>query len=149
MGISKLKCKGVFICFFHHWDKEITSASPETCLWQNTRKSLQHNTGLHLRNLLPKPSNQARFNTRSSFKRSLTGLNSKFSFSLTSCHTKVKKPSFLCYLYIAGVRIFECIPSSRELVFGEMQTSSFRNWTRFTMSISYNNNYNITSTCKF
>ena len=29
---------------------------------------------------------------KSSFKWRLTGLNSKFSFSLISCHTKVKKP---------------------------------------------------------
>ena len=36
------------------------------------------------------------------FKRSLTGLNSEFSFSLTSCHTKAEEPSLSYYLPIAG-----------------------------------------------
>ena len=40
------------------------------------------------------------------FKRSLTGLNSEFSFSLTSCLTKAEEPSLPYYLPIAGGRIF-------------------------------------------
>ena len=36
------------------------------------------------------------------FKESLIGLNSKFSFSHTSCHTKVKELSLLYYLLITG-----------------------------------------------
>ena len=43
--------------------------------------------------------------TRLIFKQSLTGLNSVFSFSYTSCHTKMKKPSLPNYLPIAGWRI--------------------------------------------
>ena len=49
-------------------------------------------TGRYLHNL----SAPARCDTRSLFKRSLTGLNSKFSF-LTGCHTKVKEPSLPYY----------------------------------------------------
>ena len=36
------------------------------------------------------------------FKRSLTGLNSEFSFSETSCLTKAEEPSLSYYLPIAG-----------------------------------------------
>ena len=39
------------------------------------------------------------------FKRSLTGLNSEFSFSKTSCLTKAEEPSLPYYLLIAGGRI--------------------------------------------
>ena len=37
------------------------------------------------------------------FMRSLTGLNSEFSFSYTSCLTKAEEPSLPYYLPIAGV----------------------------------------------
>ena len=47
------------------------------------------------------PSARAGYDTRSIFKRSLTGLNSEFSFSLTSCLTKVEEPSLSYYLPIA------------------------------------------------
>ena len=53
---------------------------------------------------LPNPFAWARCNTSSIFKQSLTGLNSEFSFSKTSCHTKFKVPSPY-YLPIAGERI--------------------------------------------
>ena len=46
------------------------------------------------------------------FKRSLTGLNSEFSFSKTICLTKAKEPRLPYYLPIAGGRIIsqsECI----------------------------------------
>ena len=36
------------------------------------------------------------------FIRNLTGLNSEFSFSKASCHTKVKDPNLSYYLPIAG-----------------------------------------------
>ena len=52
------------------------------------------------------PSAWAGYNTRSIFKRSLTGLNSEFSFSETSCLTKAEEPSLPYYLPIAGGRIF-------------------------------------------
>ena len=51
---------------------------------------------------LPNPSARTGYDTRSIFKRSLTGLNSEFSFSLTSCLTKAKEPSLSYYLPIAG-----------------------------------------------
>ena len=51
------------------------------------------------------PSARAGYDTRSIFKRSLTGFNSEFSFSKTSCLTKAEKPSLSYYLPIAGGRI--------------------------------------------
>ena len=44
------------------------------------------------------------------FKQSLTGLNSEFSFSWTSCLTKAEEPSLSYYLPIAGGRIIGFIP---------------------------------------
>ena len=72
------------------------------------------------------PSILARRDTRSNFKQKLTGLNSEFSFSYTSCHTKVKEPSLLYYLLIAGGRIVGFIPFPRVLAQCEMQTASFQ-----------------------
>ena len=43
-------------------------------------------------------------------KRSLTGLNSEFSFFQTGCQTKVKEPSLSYYLPIAVGRIVGLIP---------------------------------------
>ena len=54
------------------------------------------------------------------------GLNSEFSFSKTSCHTKVKEPSLLYYLLIAGEKTVEFISFPRILTLCEMQTASFR-----------------------
>ena len=54
------------------------------------------------------------------FKRSLTGLNSEFSFS--SCLTKAEEPSLPYYLPIAGGRIIGFIPFPRVLVLCEMQS---------------------------
>ena len=51
------------------------------------------------------PSALAGYDTRSIFKRSLTGLNSEFSFSCTSCLTKAEEHSLPNYLPIAGERI--------------------------------------------
>ena len=56
------------------------------------------------------PSTQAGYDTRSIFKWSLTGLNSEFSFSQTSCLIKAEEPSLPYYLPIAGGRIFWFIP---------------------------------------
>ena len=56
------------------------------------------------------------------FKRSLTDLNSEFSFSYTSCLTKAVEPSLPYYLPIAGGRIIGFIPSPRVLVLCEMQS---------------------------
>ena len=56
------------------------------------------------------------------FKRSLTGLNSEFSFCQTSCLTKAEEPSLSYYLPIAGGRIIGFIPFQRALVLCEMQS---------------------------
>ena len=60
--------------------------------------------------------------TKSIFKQSLTGLNSEFSFSETSCLTKSEEPSLPYYLPIAGGRIIGFIPFPRVLVLCEMQS---------------------------
>ena len=66
------------------------------------------------------PSARAGYDTKSIFKRSLTGLNSEFSFSETSCLTKAEEHSLSYYLPIAGGRIFGFIPFPRVLVLCEM-----------------------------
>ena len=80
------------------------------------------------------------------FKRSLTGLNSEFSFSLTSCLTNVEEPSLPYYLPIAGGRIIGFIPFPRVLVQCEMQSVSSKIWTRVAVSISCDDNHYITGT---
>ena len=75
------------------------------------------------------------------FKQSLTGLNSEFSFSKTSCLSKAEEPSLPYYLPIAGGRIIGFIPFPRVLVLYEMQSVLSRIWTRITMSISYDDNH--------
>ena len=79
-------------------------------------------------------------------KRSLTGLNSEFSFSLTSCLTKAEELSLPYYLPIAGGRIIGFIPFPRVLVQYEMQSVSSRIWTRVAVSISYDDNHYTTGT---
>ena len=64
------------------------------------------------------------------FKQSLTGLNSEFSFSLTSCLNKADHPSLSYYLPIAGGTIIGLIPFPRVLVLCEMQSISSWIWTR-------------------
>ena len=94
---------------------------------------------------LPNPSARAGYDTRSIFKRSLTGLNSEFSFSY-SCLTKAEEPSLPYYLPIAGGRIIGFIPFPRVLVLCEIQSVSSRIWTRITVSISYDDNDYTTGT---
>ena len=65
---------------------------------------------------LPNSSAWAGYDTRSIFKRSLTGLNSEFSFSLTSYLTKAEEHSLSYYLPIAGGGIIGFIPFPRVLV---------------------------------
>ena len=72
------------------------------------------------------PSTRAGYDTRSIFKQSLTGLNSEFSFSKTSCLTKAEEPSLSNYLPIAGGRIIGFIPFPMVLVLCEMQSVSSR-----------------------
>ena len=59
------------------------------------------------------PSAREGYDTRSIFKRSLTGLKSEFSFSKTSCLTKAEEPSLPYYLPIARGRIVGFIPFPR------------------------------------
>ena len=91
--------------------------------------------------LFTNPSARAGYDTRSIFKWSLTGLNTEFSFSQTSCLTKAEEPSLPYYLSIAGGRIIGFIPFPRVLVPCEMQSVSSRIWTRVVVSISYDNNH--------
>ena len=72
------------------------------------------------------PSAPAGYDTRSIFKRCLTGLNSEFSFSKTSCLTKAEEPSLSYYLPIAGGKIIGFIHFPRVLVPCEMQLA----WSR-------------------
>ena len=58
----------------------------------------------HQLTIFTNPSTQAGYDTRSIFKRSLTGLNSGFSFSYTSCLAKAEEPSLPYYLPIDGGR---------------------------------------------
>ena len=94
------------------------------------------------------PSAWAGYDTRSIFKRSLTGLNSEFFFSKTSCPTKAKEFSLPYYLPIAGGRIIGFIPFPRVLVLCEMQSVSSMVWTRVAVSISYDDNHYITGSYK-
>ena len=87
------------------------------------------------------PSTRAGYDTMSIFKRCLTGLNSEFSFSLTSCLTKAEEPSLSYYLPIAGGRIIGIIPFPRVLMLCEMQLAWSRIWTCVAVSISYDDNH--------
>ena len=100
----------------------------------------------HIIFIFTNPSARARYDTRSIFKRSLTGLNSEFSFSWTSCLTKAEEPSLPYYLPIDGGRIIGFIPFPRVLVLCEMLSVSSRIWPRVAVSISYDNNHYITGT---
>ena len=97
---------------------------------------------------LPNPPVRAWYDTRSIFKRSLTGLNSEFSFSQTSCLPETEEPSLFYYLPTAGGRIIGFIPFPRVLMRCEMQSVSSRIWTRAAVSISYDDNqsYGISTT---
>ena len=65
-------------------------------------KKYIYNYFLNVGSIFINPSARAGYDTRSIFKQSLTGLNSEFSFSLTSCLTKAEEPSLPYYLPIAG-----------------------------------------------
>ena len=95
------------------------------------------------------PSTQAGYDAKSILKQSLTGLNSEFSFSWTSCLTIDEEPSQPYYLPIAGGRIIGFIPFPRVLVLCEMQSVSSRIWTHVAVSISYNDNHYTISTFSY
>ena len=92
------------------------------------------------------PSARAEYDTRSIFKRSLTGFNSEFSFSKTSCLTEAEEHSLPNYLSIAGGRVIGFIPFSSVLVLCEMPSVLSRIWTRVAESISYKDNHYTTGT---
>ena len=85
---------------------------------------------------LPNLSARAGYDTRSIFKRSLTGFNSEFSFSWSSYLTKAEEPSLPYYLPIAGGRIIGIKPFLRVLGLCEMQSVSSIIWTCVAVSIS-------------
>ena len=60
--------------------------------------------------------------------------------------TKAEEPSLPYYLPITGERIIGFIPFPRVLVLCEMQSVSFRIWTRVAVSISYDDNHYTTGT---
>ena len=99
--------------------------------------------------LFTNPSARVGYYTRSIFERSLTGVNSEFSFSQTSCPTKAEEPSLSYYLPIAKGRIIGFIPFPRVLVLCEMQSVSSRIWTRVAVFISYDDNNYTTGTSFF
>ena len=94
------------------------------------------------------PSARAGYDTRSIFKRSLTGLNSEFSFSWTSFLTKAEELSLPYYLPIAGRGVIGFIPFPGVLVLCEMQSVSSRIRTRVAVSLSYDDNHYTTGTAK-
>ena len=91
--------------------------------------------------LFTNPSARARYDTRSVFKRSFTGL--------TSCLTKAEEPCLSYYLSIAGGRIIGFIPFPRVLLLCEMQLFLSRIWTRVAVSISYDDNHYTTGTTTY
>ena len=96
--------------------------------------------------LFNNPTALAGWDTVSTFKQSLTRLDSEFSFSLTGCLIKTKETYLSYYLPLVGVRMRGFIHFSRELVISEMHWASFRIWTRVAISISYDDNHYTTET---
>ena len=82
-----------------------------------------HSNTLNYLTIFTNTSARAGYDTRSIFKRSLTGLNSEFSFSKTSCLSKAEEPSLSYYLPIARGRIIGFIPFPRVLVLCECNQS--------------------------
>ena len=95
------------------------------------------------------PSARAGCDTRSIFKRSLTGLMSDLSLSWTAYLTKAGEPSLPDHLPIADGWLRGLIPFPRILVLFEMQSASLRNWTQVTVSIFYNDNRYTTGTSSY
>ena len=90
---------------------------------------------------LPTPLQMVGYVTRSVFKWSLTGLNSKFSYSETDCLTMVREPNLPNYLPIAGRKVTGFISFPSLLVLCEMQFASSRIWNVVALSIFYDDNY--------
>ena len=99
--------------------------------------------------LFTNPSARAGYDTRSMFKRSLSGLNSEFSFSWTSCLIEAEEHSLPYYLAIACGRIIGFIPFPRVLVLCEMHSVSSRIWTCITCPFPTIINHYTTGTSSF
>ena len=96
--------------------------------------------------LFTQPLRSGRIRNKVDFYAELTGLNSEFSFSLTSCLTKAEELSLSYYLPIAGGRIIGFIPFSSILMLCKMQSFSSRIWTRVAVFISNDYNHYTTGT---
>ena len=75
-----------------------------------------------------------------SFKQSLTGLNSVFLFSYTSCHSKFTELSLPYYLSMVGGRIIGCIPFPKGISTMWNANSLVEDLNSVAMSISYDGN---------
>ena len=115
--------------------------SPRQLAWQKCVKMYQHVWTNDYHIIFTNPSAWTGYDSMSIFKRSLTGLNSEFSFSETSCLTKAEELSLPYYLPIAGGRIIGFIPFPRVLVLCERQQILSRIWTHVAVSISYDDNH--------
>ena len=143
-------CWHVVYCFTQY-DLKVTQMNIQHNLIQELmlyKFKLHCNTMKATKNIIifTNASARAGYDTRSIFKRSLTGLNSEFSFSKTSCLTKTEEPSLSYYSPIAGGRIIGFIPFPGVLVLYEMQSISSRIWTRVALFISYDDNHYTTGT---
>ena len=113
--ISRMPEKNLMQQTYQCKRKHIPGKRLLTTIWNGY---LQENEQL---SIFTNPSARAWDLTRSIFKRSLTGLNSEFSFSLTRCLTKAEEISLPYYFPIAGKRIISFIPVPRVLVLCEMK----------------------------
>ena len=102
----------------------------------------------HVYPYLPNTSARAGYDTRSIFKRSLTGFEFIYWIHLLNYSSprlvaspRAEEPSLPYYLPIAGGRIIGFIPFPRVLVPCEMQSVSSRIWTHIAVSISYDDNH--------
>ena len=75
------------------------------------------------------------------FKRSLRGLNSEFSFSQIGYDTKVKKAQFVLLFISTGER-----KVMHPIVLSEIQTTSSKIWTQRAVTISYDDDNYTTNT---
>ena len=140
------------------WSNPGKEVAPSSTPWRSSywkgslRVTLDYSHQLYLLTLgswynhIYQPLRSGRMWHKVNFKRSLTGLNSEFSFSKTSCLNKAEETSLSYYLPIAGGRIIGFIPFPRVLVLCEMQLVSARIWTSVAVSISYHGNHYTTGT---
>ena len=137
----------IFYLGFLFWHLWITHP-PRACVNANAGYIKRNPSTIILHyHIYPHPTTLGQDMTQGQFsKRSLTGLNSEFSFSKTCCLTKAEEPSLSYYLRIAGGRIIGFIPFPRVLVLCEMQSVSSRIWTRVAVSISCDDNHYTTGT---